>query len=87
MSYKTFSPSQDWSDLDWSKFEAIQECPVQSGITRPSPNDMIYRGSKSVKVSGIAYSGGGSGVIRVDVSADGGKTWKHADLQKPNQRR
>jgi len=31
-------------------------------------------------VRGYAYSGGGRGIIRVDVSIDGGRTWKSADL-------
>jgi len=85
--YKTFSPSQDWDGLDWSKFEAIQEMPVQSGITNPPPNTSIVKGQKSVLVEGVAWSGNGAGIIRVDVSVDGGKTWKHADLRRPNQPR
>lgn len=31
-------------------------------------------------VRGYAYSGGGRGIIRVDVSIDGGKTWQDATL-------
>ena len=31
---------------------------------------------------GYAISGGGNGVIRVDVSLDGGETWAPATLQK-----
>lgn len=40
-------------------------------------------------VQGYAWSGGGQGIIRVDVSADEGATWHTADLasagQKPGQ--
>jgi hypothetical protein len=32
---------------------------------------------------GFAYSGGGRGIARVDVSADGGKTWKTGEQQMP----
>lgn len=37
-------------------------------------------------VKGYAWSGGGRDVIRVDVSADGGKTWTVATLRKAPQR-
>ena len=37
-------------------------------------------GATSLEVSGIAYSGGGRAIIRVDVSADGGRTWTAAEL-------
>jgi len=30
---------------------------------------------------GYAWSGGGRSVVRVDVSADAGKTWQQADLR------
>lgn len=38
-------------------------------------------------VKGYAWSGGGQGIIRVDVSADGGKTWHDATLHKVPQKR
>lgn len=85
--YKTFSPSQGWDDLDWGKFEAIQEMPVQSGISNPAPNSTITKGKKSLTIEGVAWSGNGNGIIRVDVSVDGGKTWKHANLKRPDQPR
>jgi sulfite oxidase len=55
--------------------------PVQSLITSPSPGDIISaakNGLKSVKVKGIAWGGGGSGINRVDVSLDDGKTFTRA---------
>jgi len=36
--------------------------------------------AESVVVQGYAYSGGGRGIARVDVSVDGGKTWDQAEL-------
>ncbi len=36
------------------------------------------------KVKGVAHSFGGSGLNRVDVSIDGGKTWTASDLYKPD---
>ncbi|GMR31175.1 hypothetical protein PMAYCL1PPCAC_01370, partial [Pristionchus mayeri] len=41
---------------------------------------------KTVDVAGYAWSGGGRGIIRVEVSPDGGKTWYSAELeQDPDQ--
>merc|ERR1712151_1348522 len=66
---------------------AVQEMPVQSMITYPSAGDIIATsksGISSVKVKGIAWGGGGSGINRVDVSLDSGKTFTRADvLDKP----
>ena len=69
----------------------VQEMPVQSLITNPSPNDIIAAaksGCKSISVKGIAWGGGGLGLNRVDVSLDNGKNFTRADLlEKPIQQR
>lgn len=36
---------------------------------------------ESITVKGYAWSGGGRGIIRVDISPDGGKSWQEASLQ------
>ena len=42
---------------------------------------------ETVDVKGWALSGGGRGIVRVDVSADGGEHWTTADLKRyPGQR-
>lgn len=56
---------------------------VKSVITRPSNADALPRPG-IYEVTGIAWSGTGK-VTRVDVSADGGKTWAEAALQEPVQ--
>jgi len=56
---------------------------VQSLITSPSPGDIISalkNGSTTLCVKGIAWGGGGSGINRVDVSLDDGKTFTRADM-------
>lgn len=83
--YKGFSPSVDWDTVDFSTSPAIQELPVQSLIT--SPPDGAMMADEEVRVSGIAWSGGGRGVVRVDVSCDGGKTWKTAELAEGTNQR
>jgi len=67
---------------------AVQEMPVQSLITSPSPGEIIATrksGMASVKVKGIAWGGGGSGINRVDVSLDGKSFTRAAVLDKPIQ--
>ena len=78
--YKGFSPSIDWHNVDFCTAPAIQELPVQSLICSPPDGSSVDAHSSEVHVSGIAWSGGGRGIVRVDVSSDGGKTWHVADL-------
>jgi len=50
-------------------------------ITFPSAAQKLP-GPASYEISGVAWSGGGS-IHRVEVSVDGGRTWKDAQLQAP----
>src|SRR5271169_941090 len=53
----------------------------KSVITRPSAGlEMLRKGY--VQITGLAWSGGGA-VSKVDVSTDGGRSWKEAKLQAP----
>lgn len=54
---------------------------AKSVITHPSPG-MSMKGACLYEVSGLAWSGYGQ-ISRVDVSADGGKSWAPATLQEP----
>ena len=54
---------------------------VKSVITRPSPT--LKMGAPGYyEISGLAWSGAGK-IKKVEVSADGGKTWADAALQEP----
>jgi sulfane dehydrogenase subunit SoxC len=53
----------------------------KSVITRPSGGQKMA-GPGYVQITGLAWSGGGA-VRKVDVSTDGGRTWKEAKLQSP----
>ncbi|XP_069761634.1 sulfite oxidase, mitochondrial isoform X2 [Narcine bancroftii] len=85
--YKGFSPSVDWDNVDFNSAPAIQELPIQSVITAPSNDEHLNSDMNEITVKGYAWSGGGREVIRVDVSLDGGQTWRVADLSevKPNE--
>jgi sulfane dehydrogenase subunit SoxC len=54
---------------------------VKSVITRPSFG-MTMSGPGSYEISGLAWSGSAR-IARVDVSDDGGATWRQAHLQAP----
>ena len=82
--YKTFTPSIDWATADFSKAAAIQDYPIQSAITDPM-NGATIDGDE-VTLKGYAWSGGGRGIIRVEVSADGGNTWHEAELHQVKQK-
>lgn len=54
---------------------------AKSLITSPSAN-MILKQPGLYQITGLAWSGRGR-IKKVDVSADGGKTWAEAELQEP----
>lgn len=78
--YKGFSPSVNWTNVDFSKAPAIQEMPVQSLICSPQEGASFDEKEDTLTVQGLAWSGGGRRVVRVDVSGDGGQTWVEAEL-------
>ncbi|KAJ3076580.1 hypothetical protein HDU98_002100 [Podochytrium sp. JEL0797] len=89
--YKGFGPSKSLEESDYGASQAIQDLPVQSCVTVPQPGGVVRlvneEGKGSVTgIKGYAWSGGGRGIVRVDVSVDGGKTWTDAKLQRPNQK-
>eukprot|EP00466_Bigelowiella_natans_P010491 jgi/Bigna1/86691/estExt_fgenesh1_pg.C_120270 len=85
--YKGFSSNiKSFKGVDPSKVASVQELPVQSAICEPLPNSTISEDEESVNVRGWAWSGGGRGIVRVDVSNDQGKTWHTAELNKLNQK-
>jgi sulfane dehydrogenase subunit SoxC len=61
------------------QYTSIQEC--KSVVTVPSGGQMLV-GRGYYTLSGLAWSGRGR-VARVDVSVDGGRNWRSAQLQEP----
>lgn len=78
--YRSFSPDVDWHNVNFEEAPSIQEMPVISAICK---HEMDVT-SGEVSLSGYAWSGDGKAIVRVDVSADGGKTWGAAVLRKKN---
>jgi sulfite dehydrogenase len=56
----------------------ITRMPVHSIFVKPSPNEQLV-GGKSYTLQGVANDGG-SGIRKVEVSTDDGKTWSDATL-------
>ena len=79
--YKGFCPNRDWHNVNFDAAPAIQEMPVTSAICGYSVDD------DTVCMAGYAWSGDGKGIIRVDVSVDGGKTWCEAELRPKEEQR
>ena len=61
------------------QFTSIQEC--KSVITSPSGGQVLL-GQGAFNISGLAWSGRGK-IRRVEVSVDGGNSWRSARLQTP----
>lgn len=82
MAYKGFGPSvTSIEGIDVEAIPSLQEQPVQSAITVPDEGAKVVAG-EPFTVKGYSYSGGGRGIIRVDVSCNGGQTWKTATLKE-----
>ena len=94
-SYRAFAPDisfeQDlshWPPQRLDQAPIVHEMPVQSLVCNPPQNSAIgMRNGTDITVKGVAWSGGGRSIERVDVSIDGGKTWTAAELYQPLQQK
>ncbi len=66
---------------DGKALQFVFHMEAKSLITRPSPG-LTMKGPGLYEISGLAWSGYGK-VAKVEVSADGGKSWAEAALQEP----
>lgn len=87
IAYKGFNPSvrsfSSFSAEDIENVQSMQEQPVNSIIA--SPVEGTTTELDTVAIRGYAYSGGGRGIVRVDVSIDGGENWISADLKEGSE--
>jgi len=82
MAYKMlahYSKSVTQSELDTLK--TTQESPVQSFITTKISDlkTSFTENQGKASVFGVAWSGGGRGIQRMEISLDSGKTWRTAE--------
>src|SRR4051812_6891289 len=76
--YRLFPAAVGPDDVDWDTGMMLGESPVNSVICSPVSGERLPAGR--VTVRGWAVAGGGREIARVDVSTDGGGTWKTAEL-------
>jgi sulfite oxidase len=76
--YKLFPPHVTAEDVDHSDGEMLGEIPLNCVILTPENGETVGRGHLPVR--GYALAGGERGVVRVEVSADGGGSWIEASL-------
>ena len=81
--FMTREETSKYTDLrpDGKAVQFSFEMEAKSVITFPS-GEMTLDGPGFYEIAGLAWSGRGT-VKRVDVSTDGGKTWRQAALQSP----
>eukprot|EP00494_Astrolonche_serrata_P024311 UN24569 len=68
-------------ELNWEQGPVIQTLPVQSIVCTPGMGQILPGDSEYVEVKGVAWSGAGRGICRVEVSIDGGKNFTAATLK------
>lgn len=76
--YDTVSYTDMGKDGISTRFSRVMG--VKSVITNPAVGDTVAPGA--LAVSGLAWSGAGA-ISRVEVSIDGGRSWRDADLEGP----
>lgn len=78
--YKMFPPEATPETVKPEQFGPIYEMVLGSAICSPSPGDKVRAGVLQVKGYAISPGEPGARVARLEVSADGGKSWKEARL-------
>lgn len=77
--YKLFPPDVTEATADWGAGLTIDELPLNSAICEPAPGAELAPGQTMVRGYAVASA---RAVTRVDVSADGGRTWTQAALER-----
>lgn len=65
-------------DIDWSRGVTINDLPVNSAICVPAAHTRMSAGRLSVRGWAMATA---RDIVRVDVSANGGRSWRQAELE------
>jgi len=78
IAYRLYPTSMTAETADPAAGFELGEMNVTSLITEPRPEAVVAAGTLPVR--GVAFSGGGRPVMRVEVSADGGASWQVARL-------
>lgn len=76
--YKLYPAGAEPGESDPAEGEPLGDLSVNSAICRPAQEELVS--STPIRVAGYAITGGGREIERVEVSADGGESWKSAEI-------
>ncbi len=76
--YKLFPPHVTESSADWQQGEMLGKLTINAVIATPAEGGRVAAGN--VRVTGYALAGGDYRLQSVELSLDGGKTWRDAVL-------
>jgi sulfite oxidase len=76
--YKIFLPDVTSQTVDWNSAQPIEDLGLNAVISTPQDDETLAAGP--MRIQGYAISAEGSPVERVELSADGGKTWTPATI-------
>ena len=80
--YRLLPPDVTAEAIDWSRGFAIEEMPVNAAICVPAPFAALPDGPVTIEGWAMASS---RSIVRVDVSADGGRVWHQAELRRSQE--
>ena len=82
VAYRRYPREMTVATHDPAQGVELTELEVNCLIAAPAAHTVV--GPGPVRVRGVAYPGGDASVVRVEVSGDGGETWREARLQAPD---
>ncbi|MEO8275901.1 MAG: sulfite oxidase [Thermoanaerobaculia bacterium] len=84
VAYRLFPASVGPDNVVWDEGTMLGEQAINAVVTSPPPGAHLAAGS--VHVEGFALAGGGRAVERVEISLDGGRSWRLAALRSEQER-
>lgn len=84
VAYRLFPSRIGPENVDWEAGAMLGELPVNSILTTPEEGARLPAGATLLE--GIAIAGGGRAVERVEISTDGGESWRTALLEPAPER-
>jgi len=84
LDYRILPPEADPETVAEGEGISLSTLPLNCDILTPTDYDHIPAGALTIR--GWAMAGDGQGIGRVDVSLDGGQTWRQAELHPPRSK-
>jgi sulfite oxidase len=79
IAYRLFPAAVGPENVVWDEGAMLGEQAVNAIVTSPQAGERVAAGA--VRIEGIALAGGGRTIERVELSPDGGTSWKQAHLE------